>query len=533
MRYFHNRNLTATMTQKLKTTFAAILLCFGISASSFASHYSVDSASRAKTDPVIIHLDSMYNSLFTPDKFFANELELQRCIAMTPDMLPQYTEAEIKAKMKLIPSMVALDYNPQVRTFIDFFGYKRRGLMTRCLANAQIYFPIFEEILDKKGVPTEFKYLPIVESAFNPVAVSKAGATGLWQFMHGTGKYMGLEINSYVDERRDPIKSTEAAADYLNKLYDLYGDWHLVLAAYNSGPGNVNKAIARAGGVKNFWAIMDYLPAETRSYVPTFIAAVYVMEYHKDYKLISAEPKRDLYNMDTVLIGSKVSLQHVATELGMSLDELQFLNPQLRAGIIPCTEKGCPINLPTNYLGLYETKKSSILIDSSLIAPTPEMAVASTATNSTYIDKTVWYKVKKGESLGLIAGKYDVTVTQLRKWNGLKNNTVYPNQKLKIVTTVKTTPVESPQYAGAFTSGSKPATTATPAANTQAADTNGKDVAKVNAECNCVYYTVQPGDTLWNIAEKNGLTIDKIRADNKIAAERPIKVGDILKLAAN
>lgn len=521
------------MTQKHKITFAAILLCLGISASSFASHYSSsDSASRYKVDPVIAHLDSMYDDLFTPDKFYANEADLQRCIAMTPDMLPQYSDAEIKNRLKLIPSMVALDYNPSVKSFIDFFAYKRRGLMTRCLANAQIYFPVFEEILDKKGVPQEFKYLPIVESAFNPVAVSKAGATGLWQFMHGTGKFMGLEINSYVDERRDPIKSTQAAADYLLKLYAMYGDWHLVLAAYNSGPGNVNKAIARAGGVKNFWAIMDYLPAETRSYVPTFIAAVYVMEYHNDYKLISAEPKRDLYHIDTVHVGAKVSLQHVSTQLGMSLDELQFLNPQLRAGIIPYTEKGYALNLPVNYMGLFETRKEQILVDSSLMLIQPEVSVAAA---TAYIDKTIYHKVKKGESLGLIAGKYNVSVSQLRKWNGLKSNSIYANQKLKIVTTVKTTPVESPQYAGAFTTG-KPATTTTAATTTDnktTTTTDGTTGEKTNDECNCKYYVVQAGDTLWNIAAKNGLTIDKIRADNKIAAERPIKVGDILKLAAN
>ena len=187
-----------------------------------------------------------------------------------------------------------------------------RYFRTKPLAMKQIYFPMFEEILDRKGIPLEFKYLPIVESAFNPVAVSRAGATGLWQLMYGTGADLGLKINSYIDERRDPVRATEAAANYLKKLYGLYGDWQLVLAAYNSGPGNVNKAIARAGGVKNFWAICNYLPAETRSYVPTYIAAVYVMNQYKDYKLVSSEPKRELYAVDTVLITAKVSLKHIS-----------------------------------------------------------------------------------------------------------------------------------------------------------------------------------------------------------------------------
>src|SRR5258706_127840 len=211
----------------------------------------------------------------------------------------------------------------------------------------------------------QLRYLPIVECAFSPISISRAGATGLWQLMYGTGAQLGLDINSYIDERRDPVKATEAAADYLQRLYNMYGDWHLVLAAYNSGPGNVNKAIARAGGVKNFWAIINYLPLETRSYVPTYIAAVYLMNNYKDYKLVSAEPKRELYAVDTVLITAKVSLKHISNNLAISVDELQFLNPSVKTGVIPYTEHGFPLNLPINYFALFEAKKADIMNDTS------------------------------------------------------------------------------------------------------------------------------------------------------------------------
>lgn len=532
-------------------TIAVFLIATAFVKPSYSYYYSDSTANSV--DPLIVQLDSMSYSLFTRDKFFVSDDEVLASINIPAEYIPRFTDAELMQNMKLLPTEVPMVLNGQVKQFIDLFAYKRRALMARCLANSQIYFPIFEEILDRKGLPIELKYLPVVESAFNPIAVSRAGATGLWQLMYGTGTMLGLEVNSYIDDRRDPIKSTEAAVEYLRKLYNMYGDWHLVLAAYNSGPGNVNKAIARAGGTKNFWAIMNYLPAETRSYVPIYIAAVYVMNHHKDYKLVSAEPRRELYAIDTVMITSKVSLKHISNVLGIAEDELQFLNPSIKKGIIPYTAKGFPMNLPINYFALFEAKKDEIMNDTSAVTVTAPVVAAAPA--------VIYHKVKSGESLSKIGAKYNVSVTSVKKWNNLRSTNISVGQKLKIYTS-KAAETESSATAPGYAAVFAPRSFEKKITDTASVQMPEKDLAqeadsvsdseepkevkpevaetpapspmpsvKLNDKCNCLIHVVQPGDTLWGIAQKyDGVTVEKLKEDNKVYKSRSLKVGDILKI---
>lgn len=504
-----------------------------------------------EVDPVIQHLDSLYNSMFTRDPRFAEDALLLQSISTPEALLPHYTDAELQAKLKKIPALFPLTLTREVKACIETFAFKKRGLIARCLANSQIYFPIFEEILDRKGLPDELKYLPIVESAFNPTAISKAGATGLWQIMHGTATGLGLEINSYIDERRDPVRSTEAAADFLQKLFELYGDWQLVLAAYNSGPGNVNKAIARSGGKRTFWEIMHHLPRETRSYVPLYIAAVFVMHYHEDYKILSAKPKRDLYALDTVLVFDKISLIQVAQQTGMDYNELYALNPCYKTGIIPKSDKGYPLNLPARYLGIFEAKKANIIRDPAMTDPL--FALVEEAE-----PKWLIHRVRGQETIGKIASRFGVSVAEIKKWNRLRSSSLQKGQKLRIQTWIKkekyiaqnpgpakatstqwTIPPLSTDYS--LYDNSDPNikmeedTIIEPENEAEAvhitAPTPTAKTHSLDPSCRCIIHTVVKGDTLTQIASRyDGLTLDKLRKDNRLPTNKPIQIGQKLKI---
>lgn len=509
--------------------------------------FTVDSVMRADVDPVVISLDSMSYQLFTRDKLFGTSAELERCVAIPRDQLPTYTPAEMKKRMKMIPAVVSMDYNADVQAFIDLFAFRKRELMTKLLASSQIYFPLFEAELDRNQMPDELKYLPVIESALNPQAVSPAGATGLWQMMYSTGKMMGLDANSYYDERRDPIKSTKGGVKYLKQLYDLYGDWQLALAAYNSGPGYVNKAIARAGGVKNFWAIKNFLPAETRSYVPTYLAVVYVMHYYRDYKLVSAEPRRELYAVDTVSVKGHVTLKHIASTLGMPLEELQFLNPALKASIVPLMANGYPLNIPVNYFASFEAKKDVLQNDPELsaLASINEMYANPVMVR---VPRYVYYKVRKYDNISTVAARYGVSAAEIREWNHLKNNYIARGQNLKILTFPEVPSYQSPQAAAQTQVKPDSATAAASdtaghvvseqvvyyygqdkidTAKTVAAPKKAAPVAKTTA---VRYYRVQNGDSLWSITQHYpGLTIDKLKADNRLQGKTLMK-GQVLKI---
>lgn len=334
------------------------------------------------------------------------------------------------ARLKSLVSPIHLPYNEVVRTYIQRYTAPS-GLMSRILSRAQYYFPMIEEELLKAGLPVELRAMAVIESALIATAVSRVGATGLWQFMPATGKGYGLEINSMVDERYDPVKSTVAACKHLKYLYDLYNDWSLAIAAYNCGQGNVNKALARAGGnPQSFWDVYWFLPSETRGYVPAFIAASYAYAYHKSHNITYGDPPMPIA-VDTVHVNRLLHLGQVSSTIDVPTETLKMLNPQYKLDIVPAMNKSYTLILPANRLTEYVTKEQAIFAkDSTYLKEylNPENVKKKMAATS-----TIYYRVKKGDTLGAIASRHRVTTKQLMAWNGLKNaNRLSVGQRLRI-----------------------------------------------------------------------------------------------------
>ena len=340
-----------------------------------------------------------------------------------------------KARLQALPCVIELPYNERVRAFLLRYVKRSPKQVARLMRMSEYYFPLFEEVLNKYQLPYELKYLPIIESALNPIARSRVGAAGLWQFMPATGKLYGLEINSLVDERMDPIRATDAACRFLSNLYKIYGDWNLVIAAYNCGGGNVNKAIRRAGGKRDFWSIYPYLPRETRNYVPIFIAANYAMNYGHEHGICKAPIEKAMLT-DTICINQRMHLQQVSEKLEISMEELRRLNPQYSRDILP-GGKDYTLCLPTEKVGLFIEQQDSIIAykaDSLIHNRRAEIDLAKvTSINGAYrVNGVTYYTIKNGDTLGGIAKRFHCSVKQLKKWNGLKSDIIRAGKKLKI-----------------------------------------------------------------------------------------------------
>ncbi len=366
------------------------------------------------------------------------------------EKIPAFDPQTVEARLKGIPSFIPLEYNDLVGKFIEMYVIHRRDQVTRMLARTDLYFPVFEAALDRYELPTELKYLPIVESALIPHAKAASGATGLWQLTYGTAKLYGLEANSFIDERRDPTLSTEAAVKHLHNLYKKYRNWYLVIAAYNCGEGTVNKAIRHSGGKTEYWQIAQFLPAQDRSYVPLFIAAAYVMNYYPEHNLYKYDASYSLYATDTVRVKHALDLKQLAGYLSMPIEELQFLNPAIKRNIIPRSRRGYPFNLPLSkislfemYIGNIEAKNREIIIDKKKAteAELPFDNVWNYEMNEFDIEympikvinteKVVLeYTVRDGDDLADIAKMYDCETKELKRWNGLRNNRINAGQVL-------------------------------------------------------------------------------------------------------
>lgn len=360
-------------------------------------------------------------------------LDTTGCVAYKDTIV--LSDSVYKARLQALPCVVELPYNQIVKRFILRYVQRGQKQVARMKRMSEYYFPIFEEALDRYGLPYELELMPVIESALNPQAHSHMGAAGLWQFMPATGKRYGLEINSLVDERMDPIKSTEAACRFLKAMYDVFQDWNLVIAAYNCGSGNVSKAIHRAGGKRDFWSIYPYLPRETRSYLPIFIAANYAMNYSDEHGICPA-PLEKIMLTDTILTNRRLHLEQVSTKLEIPLDELRRLNPQYTRDILPggTTYALC---LPSEKAGLFIEQQDSIYAHKAdqLInnrRAEIDMAKVTDISGAYRVNGVTYYTIKNGDTLGGIAKKFRCSVKQLKAWNGLKNDNIRAGRKLKI-----------------------------------------------------------------------------------------------------
>ena len=422
------------------------------------------------------------------------------------------TKEEFIERLQNLPTVIEMPYNQVVRSYIDMYTQRRRALVEEMLGLSIYYMPIFEQALEREGLPLELKYLPVIESALNPDAVSRAGATGLWQFMLSTAKGLGLDVNSLVDERRDPIRSSEMAAKYLKQLYGMYGDWSLAIASYNCGPGNVNKAMRRAGGgKKDFWDIYYYLPAETRGYVPAFIAANYVMTYYQDHNLGKALARRPVLT-DTVMVNKRVHFDQISSVLNIPAEELRVLNPQYRRDIIPGDIRPYSLTLPSQQIYSYIVSEDSITgHDANLYARRSEVVPGGVQDDGDTKVVTKYHVVKRGETISKIARRYGVSTTSLKRWNGLRSNRIRRGQRLKINTYVK---VEADEDADV-------------SQNESVVSADAEKEEKQVAEKKPVkpkYHTVRRGETLGSIAAKYGVSVSDLRDWNGITGSN-IKAG--------
>jgi len=469
-------------------------------------------------DPVLAAIDNLWITEKLNWQDFEPDTNCLNVFGFKPGEVPEYKDSVYIKRLALLNSQTPLnlDYNRYVRAYINVYVDQRRDVTRRVLGLSELYYPMFEEKLDMFDMPLELKHLAVVESALNPSARSWVGASGLWQFMYSTGKMYDLDVNSFIDERRDPYQSTIAACRYMSKLYEMYGDWNLVLAAYNSGPGNVNKAIRRSGGHRDYWKIRRYLPRETRGYVPAFIAVNYIMNYAKEHNLYAATPLYFYADFDTLQVCKKATFDQISHFTGLSTEELEILNPSLKRNLIPGTGDCYTLYLPQSAVGAFLANQDSL----HNYYPGKPQSVDG------YIveDITEIYTVRSGDVLGLIAQRHGVSASNLREWNNIRGNRIYPNQKLVIYRTVKTK-VDDKNEKSESKEETKTTSTTTAKAEKPSGTKSDEDKKPAN------FHVVQKGDTLWDIAKMYpGISANDIKLANSGLNSKRLKPGQKLKI---
>ena len=470
-------------------------------------------------DPIAAMLDSLMHNSFiasipkTPTQH-GNKYHF------AADSVPPSDPILVESRLAKLNAQSPFDlvYNSDVQAYINLYTVRNRKSVERMLGLSELYYPMFEEKLDKYNLPLELKHLAVIESALNPTATSHSGARGLWQFMYTTGKMYDLEVNSYVDERCDPYLETEAACQLLQSLYKMFGDWQMVLAAYNAGPGTVIKAIRRAGGgTKTYWEIRPFLPRETQAYVPAFIAANYVMSYHAEHNLYAIAPRKTFYDVDTIAVKQQVTFSQIEAVLGISHDELEFLNPMYKLGVIPVSfTEPYKLVLPVSNVGNFVSNEQAIY--DYIKTDTAMTSLAITEIKTTHV-------VKKGETITSISRRYKCSVTDIRAWNGLKSNYLKPGQKLTIYTPGK---VPVPTTAATDTPEKKAPQSTT--AKKVEPKTTSSTTSSTSAGTKYKYYTIKNGDNLWTVAQKYGTTVEALKKLNGFGNKIVLHTGDKIKV---
>lgn len=444
-----------------------------------------------------IFAPALITCLLPLHKSFSQEEPIEAAVTLSEEILPNYhyeyipdfTYEQVEGRIKSMKNGMPFELNDRIFSFIQYYTVRNREYTKMVLARKDKFFPLFEKTLSKHEMPTEIRFLSIVESGLDPKIKSRVGAMGLWQFMPATGKMYGMYVNQDIDDRMDPEMSTEAAAKYLKSLYRMFGDWEVALAAYNCGPGNVRKAIRRSGGKKTFWGIYNHLPKETRSYVPQFQAMLYVLNHLEEHNLNLEEPTYPI-EFETVKFERAFSLSRLAELADLCINDLEELNPSIKQGIIPVTNQSMAIRIPKAKSPLIKENLAS-LSDSletktiSVSASTPILTEAKPVEKAATASDRVAYKVKSGDVLGTIASKYSVSVSQVKKWNNLNSNLIRVGQTLYIYS-------EKAQN---------------PTSNGNLAENNSGSPKT---------YTVRPGDSLWIISQKHSLSVEQIKRLNNL-----------------
>ncbi len=490
----------------------------------------------ATSDTIIIRTSDDIERISRDLDSLANSWYVKMALRVKPEenyndtVIAEFPDSVYKDRLNRIHSIVSLPYNNIIRSHILVYTKTKLDDFQAILGLMNYYFPMIEDIFDSYGLPTELKYMAVIESALNPNAVSRAGATGMWQFIYSTGRIYGLTINSIIDERRDPVKATHAAARYLKDMYSIYGDWALVIAAYNCGPGAVDKAIRRSGNKKDYWEIYYRLPRETRGYIPQYVAATYAINYYKDHHINPLSINMPLAT-DTITLNRDINLTQISEVMNIPFDVLHTLNPMYKTGFIPGSTKPMPLRLPLNFLSNFIDLTDSITrYKSDVYLKKTSLTVNPTRSTNMPGDikgkSRLSYTVKDGDNLGFIADWYGVRLSDLRYWNDIYSNTIRVGQKLSIF--VDPSKVESLAKINSLTLEEKQKLSGN-ISTTTIIQTQADSNSETGSEY--VYYTVQDGDTIWDIVKKfDKVTTTEVLSLNGISDPGRIQVGQKLKI---